>query len=102
MIAVTQPRRVAAVSVAERVAKEMGVPLGGQVRYVGYGLVDKCKRGKCFGALNLKVGYSIRFDDKSSEWTKIRYMTDGMLLREACSDPLLQKYRYVVDTIGIL
>ena len=66
MIAVTQPRRVAAVSVAERVAKEMGVPLGGQVRYVGYGLVDKCKRGKCFGALNLKVGYSIRFDDRSN------------------------------------
>jgi hypothetical protein len=67
-IAVTQPRRVAAMSVARRVAEEVGTPLG------------------------QRVGYCIRFDDVSSPATKIKYMTDGMLLREALIDPLLTKY----------
>ena len=58
-IACTQPRRVAAMSVAQRVADEMDVTLGDE------------------------VGYSIRFDDKSSSKTRLKYMTDGMLLREA-------------------
>jgi len=38
------------------------------------------------------VGYSVRFDNKSSPHTKLKYMTDGMLLREAISDPMLNKY----------
>ena len=71
-IACTQPRRVAAMSVSERVAEEMDVTLGDE------------------------VGYSIRFDDMSSEKTRIKYMTDGMLLREAMSDPLLSKYSVIV------
>ena len=72
LIACTQPRRVAAVSVAHRVAREMGVKLGEQ------------------------VGYSVRFDDSTSPKTKVKYMTDGMLLREAISDPLLRNYAVVI------
>lgn len=41
----------------------------------------------------VQVGYSIRFDDKSSAETKLKYMTDGMLLREALLDPLLKRYK---------
>lgn len=71
-IAVTQPRRVAAMSVAKRVSEELDVELGEE------------------------VGYSIRFEDKSSNKTLIKYLTDGMLLREAMSDPLLSKYCVVI------
>jgi hypothetical protein len=39
------------------------------------------------------VGYSIRFDDATSPATRIKYMTDGMLLREALVDPLLSRYK---------
>ncbi|NWH35426.1 DHX40 helicase, partial [Chloropsis hardwickii] len=71
-IGVTQPRRVATVSVAQRVAEEMGSDLG---------------------AL---VGYQVRFDDCTSEDTAIRYMTDGCLLRQILTDPLLSKYSVIV------
>ena len=71
-IAITQPRRVAAITVAQRVAEEMGVPLGST------------------------VGYCVRFEDVTSENTKIKYMTDGMLLREAILDPLMKRYSFVV------
>lgn len=67
-IGCTQPRRVAAMSVAARVAQEMGVKLGRE------------------------VGYSIRFEDCTSEQTLIKYMTDGMLLREFLSEPDLGSY----------
>ncbi|KAH3673543.1 hypothetical protein WICMUC_003650 [Wickerhamomyces mucosus] len=67
-IACTQPRRVAATSVAARVADEMGVKLGNE------------------------VGYSIRFEDNTNEKTVLKYMTDGMLLREFLSDPDLNSY----------
>ena len=70
MVAVTQPRRVAAVSVAKRVSQEIG---------------DGGKLGDL-------VGYGIRFDDCSSEQTRIKFFTDGMLLREALNDPLLSRY----------
>ncbi|BAM39126.1 DEAD-box family helicase [Theileria orientalis strain Shintoku] len=68
MIGVTQPRRVAAMSVAARVSKELNVKLGS------------------------KVGYSIRFEDYTSSSTLIKFMTDGMLLREFMGDPTLSKY----------
>jgi HrpA-like RNA helicase len=67
VIAVTQPRRVAALSLAARVADEMGTSLG------------------------QSVGYSIRFDERISEKTKLKFVTDGMLLREMLTDPLLKK-----------
>ncbi|KNC79661.1 hypothetical protein, variant [Sphaeroforma arctica JP610] len=72
MIACTQPRRVAAVSVANRVALETG-----------------CKIGS-------KVGYTVRFDDTTSRDTALKYMTDGMLLREAISDPKLSRYSVIL------
>ena len=72
MIAITQPRRVAAITVAHRVSEER-----------------KCKVGEA-------VGYSVRFDDQASSKTRIKYMTDGILLRECLSDPLLSKYNVVM------
>ena len=72
MIGCTQPRRVAAVSVAKRVSEEMGVEL------------------------STKVGYSIRFEDCTSKETKIKYMTDGVLLRESLNDEDLDIYSAVV------
>lgn len=68
----TQPRRVAAMSVAQRVADEMDVVIGQE------------------------VGYSIRFEDCSSSRTALKYMTDGMLLREAMTDPLLDRYGVIL------
>ena len=67
-IGCTQPRRVAAMSVAARVSKELDVVLGRE------------------------VGYSIRFEDCTSQDTVIKYMTDGMLLREFLGEPDLQSY----------
>ncbi|OVA16735.1 Helicase [Macleaya cordata] len=79
MVACTQPRRVAAMSVSRRVAEEMDVTIGEE------------------------VGYSIRFEDCSSAKTSIlifaivgRYLTDGMLLREAMTDPLLERYKVII------
>jgi len=42
------------------------------------------------------VGYTIRFEDKSGPNTRLKYLTDGMLLREAMSDPLLSNYGVIV------
>lgn len=72
MIGCTQPRRVAASSVAKRVADEKGVKLGEE------------------------VGYAIRFEDCTSPKTRIKYMTDGILLRESISDHYLENYRVVI------
>ncbi|KAI6153097.1 P-loop containing nucleoside triphosphate hydrolase protein [Pisolithus tinctorius] len=73
VIACTQPRRVAATSVATRVAQEVGTVLGEE------------------------VGYTIRFEDVSDkEKTRIRYMTDGMLFREILIDPLLTRYSVIM------
>ena len=67
-IACTQPRRIAAVAVARRVAEEFGEPVGGS------------------------VGYQHRFERKTSRDTRIKFMTDGVLLAETRSDPLLRAY----------
>ncbi|MCJ1399022.1 hypothetical protein MMC11_002224 [Xylographa trunciseda] len=72
IVAVTQPRRVAATTVAARVAEEM-----------------HCKLGE-------EVGYSIRFEDLTSASTRIKFMTDGLLLREALVDPLLSRYSVIM------
>ncbi|KAJ6083761.1 hypothetical protein N7467_007896 [Penicillium canescens] len=67
-IGCTQPRRVAAMSVAARVAEEMGTKIGNE------------------------VGYAIRFEDNTSDKTILKYMTDGMLLRELLTEPDLSQY----------
>nr|CAD2137680.1 unnamed protein product [Meloidogyne enterolobii] len=72
MVACTQPRRVAAMSVANRVADELDVQLGQE------------------------VGYSIRFEDCVSDRTILKYCTDGMLLREAMNNPLLEQYEVIL------
>ncbi|KAF7659796.1 hypothetical protein LDENG_00292940 [Lucifuga dentata] len=72
VIAITQPRRVAAISLAGRVAEEKRTQLG------------------------KLVGYTVRFEDVTSSETKLKFMTDGMLLREAIGDPLLLRYTVVV------
>ncbi|KAJ2844584.1 hypothetical protein J3B02_004924, partial [Coemansia erecta] len=72
MIGCTQPRRVAAMSVAKRVAEEMDVRLGDE------------------------VGYAIRFEDCTSRKTLLKYMTDGVLLRETLSRRDLAQYTAVI------
>ncbi|MGH2863528.1 MAG: ATP-dependent RNA helicase HrpA [Solirubrobacteraceae bacterium] len=71
-IAHTQPRRIAARTVAQRIAEELGVPLGGA------------------------VGYAVRFDDRGSAHTLVRLVTDGLLLAEIRRDPLLRRYDTVI------
>ncbi|KAJ2964756.1 hypothetical protein NQZ79_g275 [Umbelopsis isabellina] len=71
-IGCTQPRRVAAMSVAKRVAEEVG-----------------CRVGQ-------EVGYTIRFEDCTSPDTRIKYMTDGMLLRECLIDPKVSQYSVII------
>ncbi|KAJ2155067.1 hypothetical protein J3F82_000641 [Coemansia sp. RSA 637] len=71
-IACTQPRRIAAAMLAQRVATEMGVELG------------------------TTVGYSVRFSNTSSDLTRIKYLTDGSLIRECMTDPLLSSYSVVL------
>lgn len=68
----TQPRRVAAMSVAKRVSEEFGCRLGQE------------------------VGYTIRFEDCTSSETMIKYMTDGMLLRECLIDPDMTAYACIM------
>ncbi|CAA6659157.1 unnamed protein product [Spirodela intermedia] len=84
-IGCTQRARVAAMSVAARVSQEMGVKLGHEFHS------DSCYRNHI-----LLVGYSIRFEDCTSDKTIIKYMTDGMLLREFLSEPDLANYSVVM------
>uniref|UniRef100_H3AKB7 RNA helicase n=1 Tax=Latimeria chalumnae TaxID=7897 RepID=H3AKB7_LATCH len=72
MIGVTQPRRVAAITVAQRVSEEMNCILGKE------------------------VGYQVRFDDCTSKSTVIKYMTDGCLLRELLADHGLSQYSTII------
>jgi ATP-dependent helicase HrpA len=74
MIGHTQPRRIAARSVAERIAQELAVPLGGL------------------------VGYQVRFTDRVSDDTQVKVMTDGVLLAEIQRDRLLTRYDTISST----
>jgi len=76
-IAITEPRRVAAITLARRIAEEMGTPLGSS-------------------SPASKVGYSVRFDNSSSPSTKIKFLTEGMLLQEMLRDPWLTAYSAVI------
>ena len=71
-IAVTQPRRIAAVTIARRIAEEMGEPLG------------------------RTVGYKIRFEEQISPETRIKVVTDGMLLAETQADGRLREYDTII------
>ncbi|UZJ57261.1 hypothetical protein CBS101457_006581 [Exobasidium rhododendri] len=82
MIGITQPRRVAAISLAKRVAVEMGVPEPD--RYENRKRREN-GRGSSRQAKSSTVGYSIRFDDRTGQETRIKFMTDGWLLREMLS-----------------
>ncbi|MFK3906747.1 ATP-dependent RNA helicase HrpA [Pseudomonas monteilii] len=72
LIAHTQPRRIAARSVASRVADELGTPLGGL------------------------VGYQVRFEDQSDANTLVKLMTDGILLAETQHDRFLERYDTII------
>jgi len=72
LIGCTQPRRMAAIGVARRVADEMNCTIGDL------------------------VGYAIHLDDHTTSKTRIKFMTDGLLLREVVSDPLIEKYSVIV------
>ena len=72
IIAVTQPRRIAALSVSEFIAKQLGTTYPGL------------------------VGYKMRFEDKTDQTTKIKIMTDGILLQEMKLDPWLSKYSVIM------
>lgn len=72
IVACTQPRRVAAVSIARHVAAQRGGKVGGE------------------------VAYAVRFDDTCTDRTKIKFLTDGILLREIQTDPMLLKYACVL------
>ena len=72
MIAVTQPRRIAALSVSEFIAKQLGCTYPGT------------------------VGYKMRFEDKTDFSTKIKIMTDGILLQEMKLDPMLSRYSVIM------
>jgi len=71
-VGVTQPRRIAATSVASYVSKQRNTELGNQ------------------------VGYKIRFDDKTTAATELKFMTDGVLLMEAQTDPELHQYGVII------
>ncbi|KAI9877694.1 MAG: putative ATP-dependent RNA helicase dhr2 [Pleopsidium flavum] len=76
-IAITEPRRVAAISLARRVAEEMGSTLGSS-------------------SPASKVGYSVRFDNSTSPSTRIKFLTEGMLLQEMLRDPWLRQYSAII------
>ncbi|KAI4601469.1 putative ATP-dependent RNA helicase dhr2 [Pestalotiopsis sp. 9143b] len=80
VIAITQPRRVAATTLASRVAREMGTPLGSTAGATREG----------------SVGYSVRFDHNVPKGTKIKFLTEGMLLQELLRDPNLRQYSAVI------
>lgn len=71
-ICITQPRRVATTTLASRVAEEVGCALGSA------------------------VGYTVRFDDKSNERTRLKFVTDGTLLQEILADGMLSRYDVVI------
>ncbi|KAI8687939.1 hypothetical protein NCS55_00046300 [Fusarium keratoplasticum] len=77
MIAITQPRRVAATTLAHRVSQEAGTPLG---------------KGRPDGL----VGYSVRFDHQVPKGSRIKFLTEGMLLQELLRDPNLRSYSAIV------
>lgn len=82
LVAITQPRRVAATTLANRVSHEMGTPL------TEIDASNPEARGR--------VGYSVRFDHKVPKGAKVKFLTEGMLLQEMVRDPALRQYSAIV------
>lgn len=72
LMAITQPRKIAAITVAQRVCRERNTVLGEE------------------------IGYTVRFDNKTTLRTKVNYMTDGILIRECLSDHMLSRYQVIM------
>lgn len=89
MIAVTQPRRIAATSVAKRVADER------KQNYINNSNSNSNNNNN-INNIGGEVGYTVRFDDMTSSNTRLKYMTDGVLVRECLYDPLLSKYSVIM------
>ncbi|KAL1883119.1 hypothetical protein VTK73DRAFT_9486 [Phialemonium thermophilum] len=92
-IAITQPRRVAATTLAHRVSREMGTPLTRQKADASE--ADTGAGGNSYPQRGL-VGYSVRFDHNVPRGTKIKFLTEGMLLQELLRDPWLKQYSAVI------
>ena len=79
IVGITQPRRVAAITIAHRVAEEMAA-----------------SGDSAHGQVGEFVGYNVRFDDRTNKSTRIKFLTDGMLLREIMLDSSLKSYSALV------
>jgi ATP-dependent RNA helicase DHR2 len=90
VIAITQPRRVAATTLAHRVSREVGTPIPGQKSSGDSGDASKDAYAKGL------VGYSVRFDHNVPRGTKVKFLTEGMLLQELLRDPNLRQYSAVI------
>ena len=91
-IGITQPRRIAAITVAQRVADDRGVRLGKDTHQT-----CSCQNSYSFKKkTGSEVGYTVRFDDCTDLETRIKYMTDGILIRECLSDKYLSKYGVIM------
>jgi pre-mRNA-splicing factor ATP-dependent RNA helicase DHX38/PRP16 len=96
LIGCTQPRRVAAMSVAKRVSEEVAALAK---EYNNHNHPNSSQEDNIIKAkykLGGLVGYAIRFEDCTSDHTRIKYMTDGVLLRESLNDPDLSKYSAII------
>ena len=97
MVGVTQPRRVAAVAMAQRVAHELGDELGGRVSYQVRRDTPRPLQYTC-PALPLRyrlhgtfVAWQVRYDSTVTPECRVKFMTEGILLREVASDLLLSR-----------
>lgn len=79
LIGVTQPRRIAAISVSQRVHQER------------HGSASQAQT-----ELTQEIGYTVRFDDQTTSKTKVKFMTDGILIRESLHDPAMSRYSILI------
>ena len=92
-VACTQPRRISAISAAKRVFEEKKASIPSEKLGISTKSMTSESSISEFGGL---VGYCVQFDTKYSDFTRIKFMTDGMLLRELMVDPLLSDYSVIV------
>ncbi len=103
-MAITQPRRIAAISVAQRVQEEYEIMVKkkkSELRGTNTSMKmqdDENRDPTMENHLDLggTIGYIVRFDDQTTDNTRIKFMTDGILIRECLSDPLLSSYSFIM------